>query len=607
MTRSRLLLTVACLPALALPTPAQETSRPRHLDALPPTSSWNGKSRELVAAPDDPWITPCEESGLTASPSYAETIAWLERLVLAAPELEMITIGRSDEGRAVRMVIASAEGVFTPEALRASGKPTVLVQAGIHSGEIDGKDAGMMLLRDMTVSGEKGELLEGANLLFIPILNVDGHERSSPHGRINQRGPAEMGWRTNARNLNLNRDYAKLDIPELRAAIHAIERWQPDLYVDVHVTDGMDYQYDVTLESVGPHGYSPAIAGWMGDTFLPRVYADLEAQGHVPGPMIFSVDRRDLSKGILQWMGSPRFSHAYGDARHLPTLLVENHSLKPYDRRVLGTYVLLESTLRALAEGRNELRRAVAADRASRPSEVAVSWRVPEGEPDTLEFLAIESRRVPAPASGGTRIEWNGKPLTMTLPHVKITEPARSVAVPNAYWIPPTWPEVIERLEVHGIELQRLEQPRELEVEMVRLTEPVLATAPYEGRIPVTCTPVSERRTQLFPAGSVRVSTDQPLGTLAVLLLEPESPDSFFQWGFFHEVLQRTEYFEAYVMEPLAERMMAEDPALKAEFEALLENDPAFAQNGRARLNWFYERSEYFDGRWRLYPVARER
>ena len=253
-----------------------------------------------------------------------------------------------------------------------------------------------------------------------------------------------------------------------------------------------------------------------------------------------------------------------------------------------------------------ELHRAVTADRARRPAELPLTWRIPDAEPEQVEFLGIESRLVPAPVSGGKKIEWNGKPVTLTVPHLKTTEPVLEVKVPKAYWIPSTWPEVIARLEAHGVLLERLGEARELELEMVRLTEPVLAKAPYEGRVPVTCTPVAELRTQLFPAGSVRVTTDQPLGELAVLLLEPESPDSFFQWGFFHEVLQRTEYFEGYVMEPLAERMMAENPELKREFEALLESDPEFAKNGRARLHWFYERSEYFDERWQLYPVARE-
>ncbi|MFP5247209.1 MAG: M14 family zinc carboxypeptidase, partial [Thermoanaerobaculia bacterium] len=212
---------------------------------LPPAIPWNGASRKLVVPANDPWITPSEKDQLRTTPRYDETVAYLKRLVAAAPQLKMVSLGKSGEGRDVWMVIASKERVFTPEGLRK--KPILFAQAGIHAGEIDGKDAGLMLLRDMTVRGTKRELLDGANFLFVPIFNVDGHERFNRFTRINQRGPEEVGWRTNARNLNLNRDYMKADSPEMHAMIRALDTWQPDLYVDLHVTDGADYQYDVTF------------------------------------------------------------------------------------------------------------------------------------------------------------------------------------------------------------------------------------------------------------------------------------------------------------------------------------------------------------------------
>ena len=219
---------------------------------LPPLAPWNGASRALLLPAEHVWATPFEQSGLTRSPSYDETIAWLKRLVEAAPQLKVVSIGDSGEGRPIWMVIASRDGAATPEALRSRGLPVMLVQAGIHSGEIDGKDAGMMFLRDLTVVGSKRALLDQASFLFIPILSVDAHERRSPYGRINQRGPAETGWRSNPRNLNLNRDYAKLDTPEMRALVRALNAWQPDLYFDIHVTDGIDYQYDICLLYTSP-------------------------------------------------------------------------------------------------------------------------------------------------------------------------------------------------------------------------------------------------------------------------------------------------------------------------------------------------------------------
>src|SRR5690606_5020081 len=269
-----------------------------------------------------------------------------------------------------------------------SSKPLLLIQAGIHSGEIDGKDAGMMLLRDV-VNGSKKDLLDRVNLLFIPILSVDGHERSSPYNRVNQRGPSNMGWRTNARNLNLNRDYAKLDTEEIRAVIAVINAYKPDLYLDIHVTDGADYQYDITYGY--SESYSPSIAQWLTGKFRPNVDASLKAFDHIPGPLVFAANDRDFSKGMVEFGHSTRFSNGYGDIAHLPTVLIENHSLKPFRQRVLGTYVFLEATIRLLASDGKALQDATASDRAYRHKEVVLSWRRSE-TPDTVEFLGIVSQ-----------------------------------------------------------------------------------------------------------------------------------------------------------------------------------------------------------------------
>jgi murein tripeptide amidase MpaA len=574
---------------------------------LPPALPWNGASRALVAPADDPWITPAEKSGLTRTPRYDETIAWLERLVKAAPELTMVSIGKSFEGRDIWMVVAAADGAATAAELHAGGKPVLLAHAGIHAGEIDGKDAGLMLLRDLTVRSTKPSLLDEVNLLFIPILNVDGHERFSPYGRINQRGPLEMGWRTNARNQNLNRDFTKLDTPELRALIQVFNRWQPDLYIDLHVTDGADYQYDITWGYNGPHAYSPAISRWLEDRFTPRVRDRLRAMGHVPRTLFFPLDGSDMSRGIAEWTATPRFSNGYGDARHLATVLVENHSLKPYDQRVLGTYVFLETALRALASHGDELRRASVTDRDRRVEEIPLAWEILRQTPPEQEsFLGIEQRLVPSDLSGGLRVEWTGRPVTLELPVFSGSKPTFPARRPRAYWIPPTWPEVIERLAWHGIEMERLAEPRKIAVEIYRLADPEFASTPFEGHVRVSAATTSEQRTVVYPAGSVRVTTDQALGTLAVLLLEPESPDSFFQWGFFHEVFQRTEYAESYVLEPLAESLLEASPELADEFRGKLLEDAEFAADPRERLNWFYRQTPFFDERWGLYPVVRE-
>ena len=601
MDRYSLYFTLLFLPLVSYAQPAMDWTAP-----LPPAPPWNGASQSLIAAADDPWITPSERTGLTATPSYDETVAWLQKLADTAPEVQLVSIGISHERRDIWMAVVSAELVFTPAALKATGKPTLLAQAGIHSGEIDGKDAGMMLLRDMTVKGTKAKLLNDANFLFIPILSVDGHERSSRYGRINQRGPVESGWRTNARNLNLNRDYSKLDTPEIRAVVQVINQWDPDLYLDLHVTDGIDYQYDITFGYSEENGYSPDITTWLDRRLTPALNKDLAAMGHIPGPLIFAVDDMDPSKGLETWTAWPRFSSGYGDIRHLPTVLVENHSLKPYNQRVLGTYILLESTLQTLGKYGRALRRAVIADRARQMEEVPLSWTIPEGTPPQVEFLGIAWELFDSPISGGKVIRYTGEPVTLMVPNVRHVEPDVVVPRPKAYWIPPAWAGVIERLALHGIYTEVISEPRTVMVYMHHLDDVETGPVPYEGHMRIRATSTLKGQSVTYAAGSVRVPTDQPLGDLAIALLAPQSTDSFFQWGFFAEVLQRTEYVEEYVMEPLAARMLEQDPALREAFETRLREDPDFAGDSQQRLRWFYEKTPYFDQQWGVYPVGIE-
>lgn len=579
---------------IAAPVSAQQLEAP-----LPPLVPWSGASEKLVASANDPWITPAELANFVDTPDYATTRAWLDKLVASAPGLLSIeTFGKTAQGRDLYFVRASKGG---------AGKPVLLVQGGIHSGEIDGKDAGMMLLRDIAHRG-KHRLLDHADLVFVPIFNADGHERSSPWNRPNQRGPRSMGWRTTAQNLNLNRDYLKADAPEMQAMIALIQRFDPALYLDLHVTDGTDHQYDIAYAFSGWRGYyakSPAVGRWLDTRLRPAMDKALKRAGHTPGYYVSSLDNRDPGKGISHDPDTPRFSTGYGDYRRLPTILIETHSLKPYRQRVLGTYVFVEEALRLVGSEGASLRTAIDADRNERPDSLVVRWK-PLKEPIyTVDFLGIAYERYRSPASGRDEIRWLGRPVTQKM-LVLGEEPDRSVALPKAWWVPASTPEVIAKLRLHGIRFETIDAPRSLTLDMVRLVEPRLGAA-SEGHVPLTAADYFHApRTETFPAGSVRVPADQPLGLLAAALLEPESADSLLAWNFFPGILQRTEYIEAYAIAPLAERMLAENPDLKREFEAKLAADPKFAADGDARLAWFYARTPYYDERHLLYPVGRE-
>ena len=582
-------------------------------DFLPPAQPWSGASEALIARPNDPWITPSEKTGLTETPSYDETLAYLKKLAKASPLISVQEFGHTAQGRSLYLVVAARGRAFNPAALRKTGRPTLLAQAGIHSGEIDGKDAGLMLLRDIAFRG-KASLLDRVNLLFVPIFNADGHERSSEWNRPNQRGPLRQGWRTTAQNLNLNRDYMKADSPEMQGMLRLINQWSPTLYLDLHVSDGIDEQYDITFGYNGDSGsfsWSPHISQWLNEVYRPSTEAALKAMGHIPGQFFEVSDEIDLAKGFSVGPSLPRYSNGYGDLRHLPTVLVETHSLKSYRQRVLGTYVLLEASLRALGTHGNALQQALAADVAACPAMVPLNGGKASGESKTTDFLGVSYETYVSPATGTNEVRWLGTPKLYSRLPIHLEKPDVEVPRPKAYWVPVTKPEVIARLKLHGIQMETLSATRTITLEMYRLVSPQTQTNdgfhPYEGRYTLKTGVKVELRQETFPAGSVRVLTAQPLGDLAVALLEPQSNDSFLAWGFFLEILQRTEYIEGYVLAPMAERMLETKPTLKPEFESKIRDDPKFAADPEARKRWFYERSPYYDDRYLLYPVGIER
>jgi hypothetical protein len=587
-------------------TPAIPNAKPWDQPFLPPAPAWDGASKALLRPASDPWASAFEQDPEhDFSPNYADTRVWFDRLDAASDLIRIEQFGVSPEGRSIYAVIASKDGkAFDPK------KPVLLVQAGIHPGEIDGKDAGMMLLRDIAFYGKDG-LLDGVNLILVPILSVDGHERSGPYSRPNQRGPRIQGWRNTATNQNLNRDYMKLDQPEMRAVRALANKYRPDLYVDVHVTDGIDYQYDVTFGYNGENGgwsRSPSAARWLDDAFKPAIYKALEAQGHIPGELVFALDDRDPKKGLSDGGLGERFSNGWGSAAHVPTILIENHSLKPHEQRVLGTYVFIEAAMRLLAAKGPGLRAATERDRALRPAKVLANFVAEDQPVSTRAFKGILFDRYPSAASGVEEIRWLGKPdpELWQMPFYA-SRPTLALVRPKAYWVPSYRADLIERLRIHGVEMETLTAPRTVAVDLLRLKDPKVSPRTNEGHVPITVSAVTvERRDWVWPAGSVRISTDQSLGDIVVLLLEPQSSESFFAWGMVPEVLNRVEYIEGYAVAPLADRMLAADPALKAAFEAKLAADPKFAADPDARLGWFYERTPFWDDRYQLYPIGRE-
>ncbi len=582
--------------ALFLASPAAGQSADLPAEILPPALPWSGASERLIAGKTDPWITPAERADFAATPRYSETRAWLERLAAASPLITIETFGRSGQGRDLLMVRASKGGK----------KPVVLVQAGIHAGEIDGKDAGLMLLRDIALRG-KDELLDRVDLVFVPIYNVDGHEAMSRWNFPALRGPREKGHVANARNINLNRDYAKADAPETRAMIALLRQLDPILYVDCHVSDGFDMQYDVTFTYAGwgRYAYHKATAAWLMERFGPHATAALERAGHVPTLYPSPIDTRAPQKGIRQAPEGPRYSTGYGDFIGVPTVLVENHMLKPYRQRVLGTYVLLQAALTLAGDDADRLVAAKAADRASRPADMLVRWKQdpnPVGWVEAFKGVAFDTYR--SPATGRMEQRWTGQPVTFRMPIIG-QQPVQTVRLPKAWWIPAEQTDVIDRLRLHGIAFETITAPRKLTLDRVTLRNPEVQRA-QDGRFPMKAAFDHDTGPEELPAGSIRVRADQPLGLLAASLLEPEAPDSFLVWGFFPEMLSSPPYAEDFVRAPLAEALLASDPAAKTAFERKLAAEPAFAADPEARLAWLTACLAGHPAFTLRYPIGRE-
>ncbi|MCA1622933.1 MAG: M14 family metallopeptidase [Acidobacteria bacterium] len=558
------------------------------------------------------WLTFAEQTDYRKTPRYPETIAYSQKLDKASDKIVYKSFGTSGEGRDLPLLIAAEGKTFTPETARKKGKAIVLIQACIHAGESDGKDAGLALLRDIAITKTRQDLLKDVVILFVPIYNVDGHELFSAYNRINQNGPDEMGFRATSANLNLNRDYMKADAPETRAFLKLWNEWKPDFFIDCHVTDGADFRYNVTYEYAHFQEVSPFIKNWMDEHFDGKVVPKVESEGNLLTHYL-QFDGRDVSKGIETFIATPRFATGYVPLRNRAGLLIETHMLKPYKSRVRGTYDILRYTVEEISQSKNSLFEAnKKADEETiergktYDANQQFALRIQTTDKSVpFAFKGVEYKIEDSEISGAKRIIYGTKPLNITIPKFDEGKISVAVAPPLYYIIPPQWKNVIEVLQMHGIRFQRLSKPQKIEIESYRFTEVKFAPASFESRVTVNFKANPMREIREFPASSVLVSTAQEAANVAIHLLEPNSPDSFVYWGFFNAGFEQKEYGEGYVLEKLAREMLAENPELKKEFEEKLK-DEKFAKNSRERLNFFYERSPYFlNQRVGIYPVGR--
>ena len=564
-----------------------------------------------LAAPP-PLGTVSEASGFTRTGRYDEVVKLCDDFARAYPAaVRCLDFGTTPQGRPMKALVASTRGALDPAAAREKNLPVVLVQGGIHAGEIDGKDAGFLALREVLEGKAARGALDKLVLVFVPVFNVDGHERFGPWNRPNQRGPVEMGWRTTAQNYNLNRDYLKADSPEMQAMLGLVQAWDPLAVVDLHATDGAQFEHDISIQVEPVHAGDPALRG-AGRAWRDGVIADLEKQGSLPLPFYPSfVVSDDPSSGFADGVAPPRFSTGYFWLRNRLAMLVETHSWREYPHRVRITRNTVVSVLERLAAN------GPAWQHLAREADARAG--VPEGAPQPLAFAAgPEARlinfrgyaytRTPSEISGALMTRYDETtPQVWRIPLRDNVQPSVTVAAPAAGYIVPAEHAAFvgAKLRLHGVQFREIAAGGQREVEVFRADTAQLSAGSVEGHQTLAVTGDWAKETRHIPAGSLYVPMRQPGARLVMAMLEPKAPDSLLAWGEFNNAFERKEYMEDYVAEDVARKMLAEDPALAAAFARRLQDDPAFAADPQGRLEFFYRRHSSWDERFRLYPVMR--
>ena len=560
-----------------------------------------------------PLTTFAERTGFQKTGRYDEVIALCDEFARAhASSVRCFDFGTTPEGRPMKAMAISTSGALTPEDARAKNIPTVLVQGGIHSGEIDGKDAVFWLLRELLAGNVAPGVLDKQVLVFVPVFNVDGHENFRAWNRPNQRGPEEMGFRTTAQRYNLNRDYLKADSAEMQAMLKLVNAWDPLVAMDLHVTDGAKFQHDISITS------EPVKSGdnelqKIGRQLRDGIIDRLAAQGSKPVAFYPSfVKDDDPASGFAEGVSPPRFSHGYFVLRNRIGILVETHSWRTYPERVRATRNTVLDLLEIIAsEGATWQAAAYQADARAKllaGASVPLTWKVLDDVP-TIDFQGYAYSRTPSEISGALMTRYDeSKPEVWKVPLREKVAPALEVTAPRAgYLVPVAWAPYVEpKLKTHGVEYRVLGAGlRQVAAQTFRASDAKFAPTSVEGHQRVMLEGDWHPENRDLLAGAIFVPIAQPKARLVMNLLEPQAPDALAAWGEFNNAFEQKEYMEGYVAEEQAELMLAKDPALKAEFDKRLREDAEFAKSPEARLDFFYRHHAAYDRDYLRYPVLR--
>jgi len=554
--------------------------------------------------PDD-FTTVFEQSKGTETATYEQVIDYYNNLAEQYPQITIQSKGMTDSGKPLHIVTYNKDGKFKFSDTDRN-KSRLLINNGIHPGESDGIDATMMLFRDLAT--EKITTPKNTIIVTIPIYNIGGSLNRNSTSRTNQNGPKEYGFRGNARNYDLNRDFIKNDTENAKSFAEIFHLVQPDVFIDNHVSNGADYQYVLTHLFTQHNKMGGDLGKYINQSMRPKLEKKLEQKNWDITPYV-NVFNSVPEKGFKQFMDYPRYSTGYTTLFNTIGMMVETHMLKPYKQRVEGTYELMASIIEIIDKDSNSIKkmRSNSHTKIYAQEKYTLNWEVDTDKDSLLNFKGYEGNMIDSKVTNAQRLKYDRtKPFTKPTKYQNYFKPTVQITIPKAYVIPEGWHNVIDLLQLNNVKMKQLDSDRIYNVESYEIVEFDTRQSPYEGHYLHSKTQIKTSQIkQAFKQGDYLINTNQEAIRYLLETLEPQGPDSFFNWNFFDTILQQKEGFSPYVFEEIAEGLLNNNPKLMDEFNQKLENDSEFKENWYAQLSWIHKNSEYYEKAYKKYPVYR--
>ncbi len=551
------------------------------------------------------FFTHFEATDGTETATYDQVIDFYLKLAREYSEISIQTVGETDSGYPLHLVTYNPDGNFDFKKI-GNTKATILINNGIHPGESDGIDATMLLYRDLALG--KIEAPENTVLITIPIYNIGGSLNRNSTTRANQNGPKAYGFRGNAKNYDLNRDFIKADTKNTKAFAEVFHLVNPDIFIDNHVSNGADYQYTLTHLFTQHNKLGGNLGTYLHQEMMPQLEASLTNINWDITPYV-NVFNEVPEKGFSQFMDHPRYSTGYTTLWNTLGMMVETHMLKPYKQRVEGTYHLMQQMILIAEKDKKKIKelRNNATTNYSDLVHYPITWAIDTSQTSTLNFKGFEADKIKSEVTGFSRLKYDrNRPFTKEVIYQNYYEAIDSIVIPKSYVIKKEWTKAINLLKLNAIEHSILTRDTTIIVDAYRISDYKTQKQAYEGHYPHYNTKVeSSTEKILFSEGDVLIPTDQKGIRYLLETIEPSAKDSFFNWNFFDVILQQKEGFSPYVFEDEALEMLQNDNKLKSAFETKKTEDQAFADNWYAQLDWLFKRSEHYEPAHLQYPIYR--